>query len=70
MQLDSLITYAIENFKKTKVCVNEQNEKALGFYIKDGFCVVSRSDLDATGKAYPLLHLERREWKQKERVIK
>ncbi|MGY0625916.1 MAG: GNAT family N-acetyltransferase, partial [Paraglaciecola chathamensis] len=41
----------------TKVDVNEQNPKALGFYQRIGFKVVGRSELDGQGKPYPLLHL-------------
>ncbi|MEM6685233.1 MAG: GNAT family N-acetyltransferase [Bacteroidota bacterium] len=54
----SLLTYAIEHMQVTKVDVNEQNEQALGFYQHFGFQVISRSELDASGKPYPILHLE------------
>lgn len=39
--------------------VNEQNEQAVGFYLHMGFEVAGRSELDGTGKPYPLLHLRR-----------
>ena len=35
--------------------VNEQNEKAAGFYRHLGFGVTGRSSVDAQGKPYPLL---------------
>ena len=35
-----------------------RNEQALGFYLKYGFSVVSRSERDGTGKPYPILHME------------
>lgn len=38
--------------------VNEQNEQAIGFYIYKGFSVAGRSELDGTGKPYPILHLK------------
>jgi putative acetyltransferase len=41
------------------VDVNEQNEAAVGFYIAQGFHVVSRSELDADGRPFPTLHLRR-----------
>ena len=41
----------------TLVDVNEQNEQAVGFYLKMGFTVTGRSPLDAQGKPYPLLHM-------------
>jgi putative acetyltransferase len=39
------------------VDVNEQNEQAVGFYLKMGFQVEGRSDEDGFGKPYPLLHM-------------
>lgn len=53
----ALIEYAIAHQQATKVDVNEQNPKALGFYQRIGFNVVGRSALDGQGKPYPLLHL-------------
>ncbi len=37
--------------------VDEQNEQAVGFYLKMGFEVAGRSELDSTGKPFPLLHM-------------
>lgn len=54
-----LVTYAIEKLQACKVDVNEQNRQAVGFYRHMGFSVVSRSGLDAEGKAYPILHMLR-----------
>ncbi|MCB0165769.1 MAG: GNAT family N-acetyltransferase, partial [Anaerolineae bacterium] len=39
------------------VDVNEQNEMACRFYEACGFVVEGRSELDDTGRPYPLLHL-------------
>jgi putative acetyltransferase len=39
------------------VDVNEQNTAAVGFYKACGFVVEGRSELDETGRPYPLLHL-------------
>jgi putative acetyltransferase len=39
------------------VDVNEQNEEAVEFYKACGFRVVGRSELDSTGRPFPLLHL-------------
>jgi putative acetyltransferase len=52
-----LITYAVDELGATEVDVNEQNEQALGFYLRMGFEVVARSELDGMGKPYPLLHM-------------
>ena len=53
-----LLTYAITAFGATTLDVNEQNEQAVGFYLRMGFAVVGRSERDGTGKPYPLLHLQ------------
>ena len=39
------------------VDVNEQNTAAVGFYKACGFVVEGRSELDGTGRPYPLLHM-------------
>ncbi|WP_257963546.1 hypothetical protein [Carnobacterium maltaromaticum] len=38
--------------------MNEQNEAAVTFYLKNGFQIVAREELDSEGRAYPILHLE------------
>lgn len=53
----TLVVYAIEHFGVTKVDVNEQNPKALGFYQHLGFKVVGRSRRDGQDNPYPILHL-------------
>lgn len=53
-----LLSHAIDHLNITKVDVNEQNEAAAGFYEHAGFKTVSRSELDGTGKPYPILHME------------
>ncbi|MDW3649314.1 MAG: GNAT family N-acetyltransferase [Bacteroidia bacterium] len=54
----ALLEHAVKKLGITKVDVNEQNEQALGFYLHYGFEVISRSDLDSSGKPYPILHME------------
>ncbi|AGC47022.1 histone acetyltransferase HPA2 [Myxococcus stipitatus DSM 14675] len=39
------------------VDVNEQNPQAVGFYLRMGFVQQGRSELDGSGKPFPLLHL-------------
>jgi putative acetyltransferase len=41
------------------VDVNEQNERALGFYEALGFAVVDRSPTDSAGRPFPILHMKR-----------
>ncbi|WP_299901304.1 acetyltransferase [uncultured Aquimarina sp.] len=54
----TLLEYSIDQMEVIKVDVNEQNEQAVGFYKHQGFEVINRSELDATGKPYPILHME------------
>ena len=52
-----LISYAVNELNVRYVDVNEQNPQAAGFYEKMGFKVFGRSELDAQGNPYPLLHM-------------
>ncbi len=52
-----LVAHAIQEWDARALDVNEQNGQALGFYLALGFRVVGRSELDGTGKPYPLLHM-------------
>lgn len=54
----TLLEYAINSLNITKVDVNEQNEQAVEFYKYCGFVTKGRSELDASGKPYPILHME------------
>ncbi|MBC2144258.1 GNAT family N-acetyltransferase [Listeria innocua] len=56
-----ILGWLIENKQINLVDVNEQNENATIFYLKHGFVVSSRSDLDGFGKPYPILHLQLKE---------
>lgn len=52
-----LINYAITQLNVRTVDVNEQNRQAVGFYKHLGFKVISRSEVDSTGKNYPILSM-------------
>ncbi|WP_159623585.1 acetyltransferase [Ruania rhizosphaerae] len=54
----ALLREAIANNAVTTVDVNEQNSRAVGFYLSQGFARVGRSELDGDGRPYPILHLE------------
>lgn len=54
----ALLMYAIHTLNVTKVDVNEQNKQAVGFYSYCGFETIGRSELDITGKPYPIVHME------------
>ena len=56
-----LIKFAVNTLKIKKVDVYEQNEQAVKFYQKMGFCVINRSELDNEGKPYPILYLALKE---------
>lgn len=55
-----LLRYAIEHLNADQLDVNEQNDQAVGFYFKQGFEVIGRSEHDGMGQPYPLLHLRLR----------
>lgn len=54
-----LLTHASDHYQITELDVNEQNPQALGFYLKMGFKVVSRSEVDGLGQPYPMLRMRR-----------
>lgn len=53
-----LITYAIDKYNIKYVDVNEQNKKAVGFYIHLGFKEFDRSEIDGQGNPFPILHMK------------
>ena len=53
-----LMEFAINRHRASSVEVNEQNPRALAFYLKLGFEVVDRHPLDAAGKPYPVLSMQ------------
>ncbi len=53
-----LLDFAVRDKGMRKVDVNEQNARALSFYLRRGFVVRGRDALDGKGKPYPILHLE------------
>jgi len=57
----SLLSHAVSVLGADRVDVNEQNERALGFYERHGFVVTGRSQVDGTGRPYPLLHMTLRD---------
>lgn len=42
---------------RLEVDVNEQNDGAYAFYTRFGFVKIGRSELDGSGRPFPLLHL-------------
>jgi putative acetyltransferase len=55
----ALVDYAASLSDRLTVDVNEQNEGACAFYRKLGFRQVGRSELDDSGRPFPILHLAR-----------
>ncbi len=53
-----LLEYARDKKQMDKVDVNEQNEKALQFYLHLGFQIIGRDETDSMGKPFPILHLQ------------
>ncbi len=64
-----LIEYAIHQKGIRKVDVNEQNEKALRFYLNRGFETIGRDAFDAQGKPYPILHLRLKPFRLRNALI-
>ncbi len=54
----ALLDHAIAEQQVRRVDVNAQNEQAVGFYVRRGFVVTGRSELDEAGRPYPILHME------------
>ncbi|WP_440615484.1 GNAT family N-acetyltransferase [Cysteiniphilum sp. 6C5] len=54
----TLVDFCINKLSIYQVDVNEQNTKAVQFYLKRGFCVLSRQEVDGTGKRYPILKMK------------
>ncbi len=59
----ALLLSAVKQYHAVLVDVNEQNTKALEFYKRNGFFVVSRSQTDKSGNPFPILHMK---WGQAE----
>ncbi len=55
----ALLNYAFEEKHIRKIDVNEQNTEAYQFYINRGYHAVAKDEVDAEGKPYPIIHLER-----------
>lgn len=53
-----LLKFAINDKGCRRVDVNEQNLRALGFYLRHGFTLAGRDATDGEGRPYPILHLE------------
>ena len=53
----ALLAEAVSGLGVTRVDVNEQNDGALAFSRGRGFVAVGRSERDADGRPYPVLHL-------------
>ena len=54
----TLVEYAVDKLDVKYVDVNEGNIQGVGFYKHVGFQVFKRSDLDAHGDPFPILHMK------------
>lgn len=52
-----LLDFMRESRPALSVDVNEQNPKAVGFYLHYGFVQTGRSPIDGQGQPFPLLHM-------------
>ncbi|MFB9927336.1 acetyltransferase [Amycolatopsis halotolerans] len=55
----ALLRAALDRFPDLTLDVNEQNPRAVGFYLHHGFEVVGRQETDSDGRPFPLLELKR-----------
>lgn len=55
----ALLAHVVRTAGVRAVDVNEQNPSAAAFYLRHGFTVAGRSEVDGEGRPYPLLHLTR-----------
>ena len=54
-----MISTAIQDYQIKYVDVNEQNPKALKFYLRQGFTIFKRSPVDSDNRPFPILHLKK-----------
>lgn len=54
-----MISTAIQDYQIKYVDVNEQNTKALKFYLRQGFTIFKRSPVDSDNRPFPILHLKK-----------
>jgi putative acetyltransferase len=52
-----LVRHAVKTLGAVGVDVNEQNPGAVAFYLRLGFRIEGRSDVDGMGLPFPLLHM-------------
>ncbi|WP_307797118.1 GNAT family N-acetyltransferase [Williamsia soli] len=53
----ALLGEALDRIPRLELDVNEQNPDAVAFYRRHGFVTVGRSEIDADGRPFPLLHM-------------
>jgi len=54
----NLLMFALNQLGADKIDVNEQNTKAVEFYLRSGFQTYERTDTDDQGRNYPLLRMK------------
>ena len=54
-----LLAHAVQRRGVRLLAVHEANTHALTFYLKHGFVVQRRSELDSLGESFPVLHLHK-----------
>lgn len=56
----ALVRHGLARYPSMTTDVNEQNERAVGFYERMGFVRTGHSPRDGQGRPYPLIHLAHR----------
>ena len=57
---EKLLRHAIDKYSVSRLCVNEQNTSAFGFYEHMGFKVYKRTERDEQGHPFPLLYMKQK----------
>ena len=55
----ALLDFALHEKNINKVDVNEDNAEAYHFYLNRGYRVIGQDEVDADGRAFPIIHLEK-----------
>lgn len=56
--IGALLLQKAFSLKAYEIDVNEQNTRAVDFYLKHDFKIIARSELDSEGQPFPILHLK------------
>ena len=65
----SLLNFAFNDKHIRKIDVNEDNKEAYSFYLRRGYRVVGRDEVDTDSKPYPIVHLQKKPLSTKNEIV-